>query len=42
MVKETVLVVDDEEHIIELARMHLEQEGFTVQRPRLSRGAGED
>jgi len=31
MVKETVLVVDDEEHIIELARMYLEQEGFTVE-----------
>jgi len=31
MAKETVLVVDDEEHIIELARMYLEQEGFTVE-----------
>jgi two-component system alkaline phosphatase synthesis response regulator PhoP len=31
VVKETVLVVDDEEHIIELARMYLEQEGFTVE-----------
>lgn len=31
MVKETVLVVDDEEHIIELARMYLEEEGFTVE-----------
>ena len=30
MPKETILVVDDEEHIIELARMYLEQEGFTV------------
>jgi two-component system alkaline phosphatase synthesis response regulator PhoP len=29
--KETVLVVDDEEHIIELTRMYLEQEGFTVE-----------
>ncbi len=31
MAKETVLVVDDEEHIIELARMYLEKEGFTVE-----------
>jgi len=31
MAKETVLVVDDEEHIIELARMYLEQEGFSVE-----------
>ncbi len=31
MAKETVLVVDDEEHIIELGRMYLEKEGFTVE-----------
>jgi two-component system alkaline phosphatase synthesis response regulator PhoP len=31
MAKETVLVVDDEEHIVELARMYLQQEGFTVE-----------
>jgi DNA-binding response OmpR family regulator len=31
MTKETVLVVDDEEHIIELARMYLEQDGFVVE-----------
>lgn len=34
MAKETVLVVDDEEHIIELARMYLEKEGFTVREAR--------
>ncbi|HDD24614.1 MAG TPA: response regulator transcription factor [Chloroflexi bacterium] len=28
---ETVLIVDDENHIVELARMYLEQEGFYVQ-----------
>jgi two-component system alkaline phosphatase synthesis response regulator PhoP len=32
--KETVLVVDDEEHIIELTRMYLEQEGFNVDEAR--------
>jgi len=31
MGKQTVLVVDDEQHIIDLARMYLEQEGFTVE-----------
>ncbi|HHS98452.1 MAG TPA: response regulator transcription factor [Chloroflexi bacterium] len=30
MAGETVLIVDDEENIIELARMYLEQEGFRV------------
>jgi DNA-binding response OmpR family regulator len=30
MGKQTVLVVDDEQHIIDLARMYLEQYGFTV------------
>jgi two-component system alkaline phosphatase synthesis response regulator PhoP len=30
MPRETILVVDDEEHIIELARMYLERDGFTV------------
>ena len=30
MGKQTVLVVDDEQHIIDLARMYLEQDGFTV------------
>jgi two-component system alkaline phosphatase synthesis response regulator PhoP len=34
MPKETVLVVDDEEHIIELARMYLERERFTVESAR--------
>jgi len=34
---ETILLVDDEPHIIELAQMYLEQEGFTV----LSVGDGE-
>ena len=27
---ETILLVDDEQHIIDLARMYIEQEGFTV------------
>ena len=31
MSKSTVLVVDDEQHIIDLARMYLAQEGFTVE-----------
>ncbi len=31
MAKRTVLVVDDEQHIIDLARMYLEQEGFNVE-----------
>jgi len=31
MGKRTVLVVDDEQHIIDLARMYLEQEGFNVE-----------
>lgn len=31
MANETVLVVDDEYNIIELARMYLEQDGFTVE-----------
>ncbi|RLC57770.1 MAG: DNA-binding response regulator [Chloroflexota bacterium] len=31
MAGETILVVDDETHIVELARMYLEQEGFRVQ-----------
>ena len=30
MAGETILVVDDEAHIVELARMYLEQEGFVV------------
>lgn len=30
MAKDTVLVVDDEEHIIELSSMYLKQEGFAV------------
>ena len=34
MARETVLVVDDEEHIIELARMYLERDGFTVEEAR--------
>jgi two-component system alkaline phosphatase synthesis response regulator PhoP len=34
MSKETVLVVDDEEHIIELTRMYLKQEGFVVEEAR--------
>jgi two-component system alkaline phosphatase synthesis response regulator PhoP len=31
MASQTVLVVDDEHNIIELARLYLEQEGFTVE-----------
>jgi DNA-binding response OmpR family regulator len=31
MGKETVLVVDDEQHIIDLARLYLEQDGFVVE-----------
>jgi two-component system alkaline phosphatase synthesis response regulator PhoP len=30
MTKETILVVDDEQHIVELARLYLEQDGFKV------------
>lgn len=31
MAGETILVVDDEQHILELARLYLENEGFTVE-----------
>jgi len=31
MAKETILVVDDERHIVELAQMYLEQAGFRVE-----------
>ncbi len=31
MTKETILVVDDEQNIIELARLYLEQDGFRVE-----------
>ncbi|MGD9144066.1 MAG: response regulator transcription factor [Anaerolineae bacterium] len=31
MAKETILVVDDERHIVELAQMYLEQAGFVVE-----------
>src|SRR3972149_4402583 len=31
MTKETILVVDDERNIIELARLYLEQDGFRVE-----------
>ncbi|NIN68960.1 MAG: response regulator [Anaerolineae bacterium] len=34
MASQTVLVVDDEHNIIELARLYLEQEGFTVEEAR--------
>ncbi len=34
MASRTVLVVDDEHNIIELARLYLEQEGFTVEEAR--------
>jgi two-component system alkaline phosphatase synthesis response regulator PhoP len=34
MTSQTVLVVDDEHNIIELARLYLEQEGFTVEEAR--------
>ena len=34
MASETILVVDDEAHIVELAQMYLEQEGFRVQSAR--------
>ncbi len=30
MAEETILIVDDEAHIVELARMYLEREGFVV------------
>ncbi len=39
MAKETVLVVDDEQNIIELARMYLEGEGFVVATARDGREA---
>ena len=29
--QETILVVDDEQHIVELARMYLEQAGYLVE-----------
>jgi two-component system alkaline phosphatase synthesis response regulator PhoP len=31
MAKETILVVDDEKHIVELARLYLEKEGYRVE-----------
>ena len=31
MAKETILVVDDEQNIIELARLYLEQDGYRVE-----------
>jgi len=31
MAGETILAVDDEAHIVELARMYLEKEGFRVE-----------
>ena len=31
MTKETILVVDDEQNIIELARLYLEQDGYRVE-----------
>ncbi len=31
MAKETILVVDDEQHIVELAQMYLEQAGYSVE-----------
>jgi DNA-binding response OmpR family regulator len=31
MAKETILVVDDEKHIVELARLYLEKEGYHVE-----------
>jgi two-component system alkaline phosphatase synthesis response regulator PhoP/two-component system response regulator ResD len=34
MASQTVLVVDDEQNIIELAKLYLEQEGFTVEEAR--------
>lgn len=34
LAKQTVLVVDDEQHILELARMYLEREGFSVEEAR--------
>jgi len=37
MPRETILLVDHEQHVIELARMYLEQEGFVVR----SAGDGE-
>ncbi len=34
MARQTVLVVDDEQNIVELCRLYLEQEGFTVEEAR--------
>lgn len=34
MARQTVLVVDDEQNIVELSRLYLEQEGFTVEEAR--------
>jgi len=31
MAKETILVVDDEKHIVELAKLYLEKEGYRVE-----------
>lgn len=31
MAKETILVIDDEKHIVELARLYLEKEGYLVE-----------
>ncbi|HZY44755.1 MAG TPA: response regulator transcription factor [Anaerolineae bacterium] len=39
MSKETILIVDDEQNIIELARLYLEQEGFRVESANTGRAA---
>ncbi len=41
MTKETILVVDDEQNIIELARLYLEQDGYRVEQANTGQaGAG--
>ncbi len=39
MTKETILVVDDEQNIVELARLYLEQDGFKVIAAHTGKGA---
>jgi two-component system, OmpR family, alkaline phosphatase synthesis response regulator PhoP len=39
MTKETILVVDDEQNIIELARLYLEQDGYRVEQANTGRQA---
>src|SRR5512143_3670749 len=39
MSKETILVVDDEQNIVELARLYLEQDGYRVEQANTGRQA---